>query len=620
MRKARFQAECRSMMDGSTGTAGTHDRPALSLVEEGIETALNLPDVGVWEHFLPEDRIQFSDGFYRLVGLDPAEGRRNPAFWRERMHPEEYGRLQFEYSEFIAGRVPLYETIYRVRHEQGHWVSVLSRARWVSRGNDGAGRVALGYVIDVSPRSADFDRLAASEERFRMSISALHGVVYDLDLRTNRSERDGLRRMLGYETLQGDDGYSGWLSIIHPDDRQRFEDKVAAHRQSGADYEIGYRVRHQDGRWRHVRQRATYTLGPDGRPVRAFGVIEDVTDAEAQRQQLHKQAAIIERMSEGVMLALSDGTILFANPAMEKLLGYGPGEIRGKNGHELSFRSADAFAGLLHTIFEGTANDNTSVIDLEGRRKDGSSVPLQGVFSQLNLGERRCVVAVFTDITERKQLERELMQMATRVQQRVGGDLHDGLGQQLAGIAMMLQGLGQRAVQAGAPALRAEVDEIVALVNASIRSTRLLARGLSPVRPTREGLTEGFHELANRVRDTHGLDVTLELDLPPALGIDEHVATNLYYIAQEGVENAVRHANATHVEVRVRFVDEDAELLVVDDGRGFDPLPAARAGMGLRVMQFRAQLVRGYLSVESRPGGGTRLRCRAPARMSKDKT
>ncbi len=609
------------MIDAQPGTdSGHHARPSLRLVEEGIETALNLPDVGVWEHFLPEGRIQFSDGFYKLVGLDPVVGRRNPAFWRERMHPDELPRLNAAYAEFIEGRVPIYEEIYRVRHEQGHWVSVLSRARWVSRRAGEMGRLALGYVIDVSARTEDFDRLAEREERFRVSLSALHGVVYDLDLRTNRAERDGLRRMLGYDSLRIEDGYGGWLSIIHPDDRQRVVDKVNRQRELGTDYEMTYRVRHQDGHWLNVRQRGTYTLGPDGKAVRAFGVIEDITSAESQREQLQLQAAIIERMSEGVLLALRDGTILFANPAMETLLGYGPGELAGLNAHVLSFRSPESFEGLLRAIFEGTENDQTSVIDVEGRRKDNGHLLLQGCFSSMMLGTRRCVVAVFTDNSERKQLERELMQVATRVQQRVGGDLHEGLGQQLAGIAMMLQGLGQRASTAGASALRGEVDEIVTLVNAAIRDTRQLARGLSPVRPTRESLREGFEELVNQIRDRDGLKVDLELELPDDLAVDENTVTNLYRIAQEGVENAVRHSGARNIRLCFHVTGSQIELLVTDDGKGFDPLQAARAGMGLRVMQFRAQLVRGFLSVESKPGGGARLRCLAPARMSKDPT
>jgi signal transduction histidine kinase len=204
------------------------------------------------------------------------------------------------------------------------------------------------------------------------------------------------------------------------------------------------------------------------------------------------------------------------------------------------------------------------------------------------------------------------------VQQRIGGDLHDGLGQQLAGIAMMLQGLGQRVTQAGITPLGADVDEIVKLVNAAIRSTRSLARGLSPVRPSREGLQEGFEELVIQVLERYRARVQMELSLPDNMSLDENTATNLYRIAQEGVLNAARHAGATQIHLRLRVAGPDVELLVIDDGKGFDPLDFARGGMGLRIMRFRAQLIGGYLSVESRPGAGTTLRCRCPVKMSKE--
>lgn len=597
------------------GSDSNLDTPSLSLVQEGIESALSLVGVGVWEYLLPDNLFSCSDGFYQLVGVDPAIGRRLNDFWPGRVHPEDQARRDVAYTDFLQGLTSTYEETYRVRHENGKWISVLARARWVSRSDARPGRCVLGYVIDVTARSADIDRLRAREERFRMSVSALHGVVYDLDLRTQNSERHGLRRMLGYDLLEGNDGYGGWLSIVHPEDVGRLTAKVDACRLSGASFEVTYRVRHQDGRWRHVRQRGTYLLGHDGKPIRAFGVIEDITDSEAQREQLQMQAAIIERMSEGVMLVDCDGMILFANPALEKMFGYGPGQMNGMSTASLSFRSAEEFDGLLRSVFAGTENDRISIIDLEGRRRDNSMCPVQGCFSSMQLGNRRCVVAVLTDIAERKQLERELMQVATRVQQRIGGHLHEGLGQQLAGIAMMLQGVGQRA---GTASLRAEVDEIVALLNSAIGSTRTLARGLSPVGPSLQGLTEGFEELVNQVHERYGIRVQMALDLPPELLLDENAATNLFRIAQEAVLNSARHADAEKISLRLLVADSDLELLVIDDGKGFDPLEVARGGTGLRIMRFRAQLVGGYLAVESRPGAGTTLRCRCPVNASRE--
>jgi two-component system, NarL family, sensor histidine kinase UhpB len=201
-----------------------------------------------------------------------------------------------------------------------------------------------------------------------------------------------------------------------------------------------------------------------------------------------------------------------------------------------------------------------------------------------------------------------VLQVATRIQQRIGSDLHDEVGQQLAGIAMMLQGLVNRAGNLRGPTLQSDLEEIIELVNEATRSTRSLARGLSPVRAGREGLIEGFEELVQQMSGRFPSRVNMDLQLPPDLEISEDTATNLYRIAQEGVYNAVRHARAEVVELQVRVTGTDIDLLVSDNGMGFDPTRVAR-GMGLRIMRFRAQMIGGYVAVESRPGVGTTLRC-----------
>jgi PAS domain S-box-containing protein len=335
---------------------------------------------------------------------------------------------------------------------------------------------------------------------------------------------------------------------------------------------------------------------------------------DAAGLQLKLQSGIVERMSEGVLVVARDGTILFANPAIEATLGYERGELAGKDAFVLSFRTREGFDGLLQTAFEATRDGASALIDMEGKRRDGSMNPLQARLSSLELGAVRHVVAVFTDISARKQLEREVLQMVTQVQQRAGGDLHEDLGQQLSGIAMILHGLKTRAVQAGAPALGGELEGVVTLLNGAVQRTRLLARGLSPVRPSAEGLTEGFEELVLHVRAVHAQRVRLQIDLPDELAMDQNAVMNLFHIAQEAVENAARHAAAGRIQLELRARGGELELLVVDDGVGFDPVLAASQGMGLRMMRFRADMARGYLSIESRPGHGARLRCRIPAR------
>src|SRR5690606_13538531 len=215
----------------------------------------------------------------------------------------------------------------------------------------------------------------------------------------------------------------------------------------------------------------------------------------------------------------------------------------------LSFRSAPSFDGLVQTVFEAIGGGGSTVIDLEGRRRDGTMQPLQGRFSQLLIDGVPHAMAVFADNAARKQVEREMMQIATRVQQRVGGYLHEGLGQQLSGIAMMLQGLTQQASELAHTTLHSRLDEVVGLLNSAIRRTRLLARGLSPVRASTEGLKEGFEELVNNVHEVYGLRVRLRMELPEELSVDENPVMNLFHIAQEAVENAARHAGVSDIRL-----------------------------------------------------------------------
>ena len=326
------------------------------------------------------------------------------------------------------------------------------------------------------------------------------------------------------------------------------------------------------------------------------------------------QAEILERISEGVLLLSRDGTIHFASPLLEATMGYSPGELLGQYCGVLSFRPHAAFEGLLQTVFEATESGNVAVIDLEGRRRDDTMVPLQARFSSLLLDGTRHVVGIFADVSARKQIEREMMQVATRVQQRVGEDLHEGLGQQLSGIAMMMQGLRASLAEGDVAGLSRGLDEIVALLNGAVRRTRLLARGLSPVRASAEGIKEGFEELVNNVHEVYGLRVQLVLGLPEDLVVDENAVTNMFHIAQEAVFNAARHGRAREVRLAFNVSGDELELQVEDDGVGFDPVQARESGMGMRMMRFRAEMARGYLSIESRPGHGARLRCRCPAR------
>jgi len=214
-----------------------------------------------------------------------------------------------------------------------------------------------------------------------------------------------------------------------------------------------------------------------------------------------------------------------------------------------------------------------------------------------------------------RQLEAEILAIADHERQRLGADLHDGLGQELTGIALMLRGLAKRRGAAGAEDAvedAAQLEAIIGLLNRSIQSTRNLSFGLSPAAIDRGGLPAALQTLIAWSRESYPLDVRLRLALRSPPCIAEAAAGHLYLMVQEAISNAVRHGSARSIRVTLRSDRTRICLSIADDGRGIAQ-PAARGrGMGLKIMQYRCSLIGAAMGIKSARVGGTRLRIVCP--------
>jgi signal transduction histidine kinase len=213
-------------------------------------------------------------------------------------------------------------------------------------------------------------------------------------------------------------------------------------------------------------------------------------------------------------------------------------------------------------------------------------------------------------MTELKQLEREILRISEAEQRRIGHDLHDGLCQQLAGIEFISQALEQRLATRKAPEA-ATAAQIARLIREAITHTRDLAKGLSPVILEPDGLMSSLKMLAANVTKLFRVDCRLHCP-KPVLIQDNSVATHLFRIAQEAVNNAIRHGSARRLEFRLTATAEHITLAVKDDGCGIS-LPTSKSkGMGLRIMQSRASTMGGTLAIQKQKNHGTTVLCRVP--------
>jgi len=217
--------------------------------------------------------------------------------------------------------------------------------------------------------------------------------------------------------------------------------------------------------------------------------------------------------------------------------------------------------------------------------------------------------------TERQQLQREIIEIANREQQRIGSDLHDGLGQDLTGIALMLKGVAAQLRKEGSAARR-DIEEVIDLVNNSIENTRTVARGLSPVDGGRDSLGTAIQTLAARVSQRFSVKVSSHLDFEEPLRLSETAAAHVYRIVQEALTNVVRHSGASEVCIRLETAHGELHLRVDDNGRGFRPQPERPEGLGLKIMRYRAQMLGGDLAIAWAGSGGASVRCSCPLATS----
>jgi signal transduction histidine kinase len=209
---------------------------------------------------------------------------------------------------------------------------------------------------------------------------------------------------------------------------------------------------------------------------------------------------------------------------------------------------------------------------------------------------------------ELKAHANEVLEVEERERQKIAQDLHDGLGQDLAGIALHCQALEKRLSASQAPA-GAEARRIAELVNRTIDKARALGRGLWPAGLEKNDLEAALREMASFVRQTFGVSCVVDWDPALVLG-DRAVATNLYWIAQEATTNALRHGKPRTIWLRAALEDgEGARLTIRDDGAGLGPEGGASGGMGLRTMRSRAEMIGGSFQVGRHPEGGTVVTC-----------
>ena len=347
--------------------------------------------------------------------------------------------------------------------------------------------------------------------------------------------------------------------------------------------------------------------------------LSPLLDAEDSAARL---AGILTSAMDAIVTVDEAQQILFYNPAAEKIFGWPVAQMLGQSLDKLiPARFQAAHAGHM-ARFGSTGSTSRrmggSTLVL-GQRASGEEFPIEASISQLDSAHGKLFTVILRDVSERVRAADELNALATQAhaireseKSRVARELHDELAQSLTALKMDANWVRDRLGDT-APAVTARINEMLAMLDATVAATRRIAADLRPLLLDDLGLVPAIEWLVHNFTDRTGLDCTLEAS--EDIELREPFATAVFRIVQESLANVAKHANASRVFVRIDRVPGVVSLRVQDNGQGFSlEAPRKPESLGLAGLRERAHLLKGSVEITSQPGIGTRVDVTLPVR------
>jgi PAS domain S-box-containing protein len=334
-----------------------------------------------------------------------------------------------------------------------------------------------------------------------------------------------------------------------------------------------------------------------------YSAIETALTRHRLEREIKESEAFVSGLMNSVPVPVIvinlDGSIRYVNQAFESLTGFESGEVVGSRPPYpwRPDRSGDA-SGEAGAI--GRNEENL-------RKKNGEKITVVVSAVPVSRGNELLYNLVsWEDITLRRKLEEQILDISERERISIGRDLHDGIGQELTAVGYLLAVLAKKIRQGQLPG-GAETEAVIKQLDHAKTHVRLLAKGLSPVIVERNGIAIAIDELCRSAERIYG--IVCEADCDDIEIRDTSKATHIYYILQESLNNAVKHGKSRNIRIMLKRRGEGIFFSIVDDGTGLPEEAGRREGLGLMFMKYRADIIGGVLNVNRRKPSGTIITC-----------
>lgn len=470
-------------------------------------------------------------------------------------------------------------------------------------------RLICGTGRDISQQLKAQEDLQASEEKFRvLAETATDAIIVVNADGIIKNWSQGAHEIFGYreEEVLG----KPIKLLVSKEHQQAYEKERERVKQTGKKRTLGKTVELEGLRKNGERFPTEFSLSSWMVGEQRFfaSIVRDITNRRAAEKALRESEIKFRTLTEESLVGIvlkQNGVYSYVNPTFAKFFGYSQNELIGQPPRMVVH--PESWPKVKEKIAERlNGSVKNAHFHFKGLTKDGEHRTIEVFGSRISYRGKPAIISTALDVTERRHLEREVLRIQEKEQQRIGQELHDGIVSQLTGIAMMTSRLAEDARE-NRPVEAAELEELTEMIQESAQQARLLSQGLNPMQVGQEDLLAALQKLAANTGKQAGLKCSFEMkgSLP---NLKQEIATHLYRIAQEATNNAVKHAEAHRIYIKVAVHNGYVDLVVEDDGKGMSEEKGE--GLGLHTMRYRADLLKGHLTVKKGSQGGTVVRCR----------
>jgi PAS domain S-box-containing protein len=527
--------------------------------------------------------------------------------WTESIHTDDHEHCLKTYTMAFDAR-QAFSMEYRLKRYDGEY-------RWILDngvphfGPNGEFSGYVGSCIDITERKQAEESVVATYRHLSLAMAAARIAAWTWDPHADLATRtENFQEIYGLPTV---DSLEHGMSLVHPDDRRRHRQTIQSAVKHATPYHAVFRIVRPDNKqvvW--LDERAVPVTDGTGRLIALSGVVVDITERkraeDALRDREERLQAILDTAADAIITIDHHGIIRSVNAATTKMFGYAIDKLIGQSVDLLMPQTHrgthDRY--IVRYLQTGEKHIIGTSREIDAQRKDGSVFPTELAVSEIK--HLKLFTGIHRDLTERKRLEREVVEAASLEQRRIGRDLHDTVAQELTALSFHANDLAGIIHSDPMSAVKM-VEQMALALQRSQRELRAVLRGLLPVAVDAEGLMAALSDLVSRTHQDGKVSCTFDCPEPVSLA-NNLVATHLYLIAQEAVHNALKHGKPRNIRVGL-YSNKDLVLQVQCDGTGMPGGSSTTEGLGLRIMRNRAAIIGASLTIEPAVPTGVLVTC-----------